>query len=86
VIHDAGPIDKKQRELIKLAMAIGAGLGGGTQSHVRRALEEGVTSEEIFHVVFLGITTLGFPRTVAALTWVEEVLGQNSERAKGKRR
>jgi AhpD family alkylhydroperoxidase len=78
LLHDAGPVDKKHRELIKLAMAIGAGLEGGAHAHVRRALEEGVKPEEIYHVVLLAITTLGFPRAIAALTWVEEVLGNSS--------
>ena len=38
-VHDSGPLDKKNRELIKLAMAIGARLEGAVHSHTRRALE-----------------------------------------------
>ena len=41
LVHDAGPLDKKTRELIKLGMAIGARLEGAVHSHTRRALEEG---------------------------------------------
>ena len=55
-------------------MAIGARLEGAVHSHTRRALEAGATAEEIHHVVLLGVTTLGFPHTVAALTWVEDDL------------
>lgn len=73
-VHDSGPLDKKSRELLKLAMAMGARLEGAVHSHTRRALEAGATAEEIRHVVLLGVTTLGFPHTVAALTWVDDDL------------
>ena len=82
LVHDAGPLAKKERELIKLAMAIGARLEGAVHSHTRRALEEGASREEIYHVVLLGLTTLGFPRTVATMTWVKDVLSENRGRGK----
>ena len=78
--HDAGPLGKKDRELVKLAMAMGARLEGAVHSHARRALEEGAKPQEIYHVVLLGITTLGFPSTVTAMTWVNDVLGTNRGR------
>jgi AhpD family alkylhydroperoxidase len=73
-VHDSGPLEKKDRELMKLALAIGARLEGAVHSHTRRALEAGASAQEIRHVVLLGVTTLGFPHTVAALTWVEDDL------------
>lgn len=73
-VHDGGPLDKKGRELLKLALAIGARLEGAVHSHTRRALEAGAAAEEIRHVALLGVTTLGFPQTVAALTWIEDDL------------
>jgi len=75
-IHKAGPLDDRTRQLIKLAMAVGAQLEGATHSHVRRALEMGISPDEIRHVVLLAITTLGFPSTVAAYTWIGDVLGE----------
>ena len=72
--HEAGPLDEKTRELVKLALSIGAKLEGAVHSHAGRALEAGATVREIRHVVLLGLTTLGFPSTMAALTWVEDVL------------
>jgi 4-carboxymuconolactone decarboxylase len=83
--HDAGPIDKKNRELIKLGMAIGARLEGAVHSHTRRALEEGAKTEEIYHVVLLGLTTLGFPQMIAASTWVEDDLKDSRGRARRRR-
>jgi alkylhydroperoxidase/carboxymuconolactone decarboxylase family protein YurZ len=73
-IHRAGPLDDKTRQLVKLALAIGARLEGATHSHSRRALEMGITPEEIKHVVLLAATTLGFPTTVAAYTWISDML------------
>jgi 4-carboxymuconolactone decarboxylase len=70
----AGPLDPKTRELLKLALAIGARLEGAVHSHARRALEAGVTAEEIRHVVALVPPTLGLPTTIAVSTWVEDVL------------
>jgi len=71
-----GPLDQKTRELVKLALAIGHRHEGGTHSHTRRALDAGATPDEVRHVVLLGLTTLGFPSMLAALTWVEDVLAR----------
>lgn len=84
-VHDSGPLDKKNRELLKLAMAIGARLEGAVHSHTRRALEAGATAQEICHVVLLGLTTLGFPHTIAALTWVKDDLQDRKHRKKKSR-
>lgn len=75
-VHGAGPLDDKSRQLIKLALAVGAQLEGATHSHTRRALEMGISAEEIKHVVVLALTTLGFPVTVKAYTWVNDILDQ----------
>jgi 4-carboxymuconolactone decarboxylase len=72
--HEAGPLDEKTRQLVKLALAVGARLEGATHAHTRRALEMGITPEEIKHVVLLTMTTLGFPATVSAYTWVLDEL------------
>jgi 4-carboxymuconolactone decarboxylase len=72
----AGPLAGKHRALVKLGLAVGAEKEGAVHSHVRRALEAGCTPDEIRHVVLLGITTLGFPTTMKALSWVEDVLAK----------
>ena len=43
-------------------------------AQVRNALAEGVSPEAIRHAVLLGLTTLGFPATMAASSWVEDLL------------
>lgn len=71
---EAGPLDERTRELVKLSLAIGARLEGAVHAHVRRALEAGVSREEVQHVAVLAVTTLGFPTAVAATTWLNDVL------------
>lgn len=73
--QNQGPLDAKTRELVKLGIATGARLEGAVHSHVRRALEAGATAEEIRQVVLLALTTIGFPSMMAALTWVDDILG-----------
>jgi alkylhydroperoxidase/carboxymuconolactone decarboxylase family protein YurZ len=68
--HEAGPLDERSRRLVKLALAIGAGLEGASHSAVRNALATGLSRDEIEHVVVLAITTLGFPSAIRAMTWV----------------
>jgi 4-carboxymuconolactone decarboxylase len=73
--HTAGPLDAKNRQLAKLALAIGAGLEGATHSHTRRALEMGISPEELRHVALLAITTLGFPTAMRGMSWINDITG-----------
>ena len=78
--HSAGPLDERSRRLVKVALAIGAGLEGGTHSAVRNALAVGIAPDEIRHVVVLAATTLGLPATVRGWTWVNDVIeGRDAE-------
>jgi 4-carboxymuconolactone decarboxylase len=69
-----GPLDRKQAELVKIGIAVGAKLEGAVHSHVRRALEAGVTPDEIRHAIRLALTTVGFPTMMAALSWANDVI------------
>jgi alkylhydroperoxidase/carboxymuconolactone decarboxylase family protein YurZ len=70
----AGPLGARSRRLIKLALAVGLGSEGAVHSHVRRALDERCTPAEINHVALLAIPTKGLPRSVAALSWIGDIL------------
>jgi alkylhydroperoxidase/carboxymuconolactone decarboxylase family protein YurZ len=70
--HNAGPLDEKTRRLVKVALAIAAGLEGGTHSAVRNAKSAGITIEEMNHVAILSITTLGLPAAMRGLTWIND--------------
>jgi AhpD family alkylhydroperoxidase len=67
-------LDDKTRQLVKLALAIGMGHEGAVHAHTRRALAAGIHPAEIKHVVTLAVTTMGMPNTVAAFTWVNDIL------------
>ncbi|MDE2228897.1 MAG: carboxymuconolactone decarboxylase family protein [Alphaproteobacteria bacterium] len=76
---EAGPLTGTVLHCVKLALAIGGGSEGAVHSHARRARAAGVAPEAIRHVAYLAVTTLGFPRAVAALTWIEDVLSPSSD-------
>ena len=75
--HQQGPLDGKTRRLIKLGIAIGLSSEGGVRSHARRALEEGISPDELRQAVLMGFTTAGFPTMIAAMKWVEEVINKS---------
>ncbi len=70
----AGPLDGKTSELVKVALALGAGLEGGVHSHVRRALQAGAKPEELRHIAVLGFTTIGFPASMSGMTWIDDIV------------
>jgi alkylhydroperoxidase/carboxymuconolactone decarboxylase family protein YurZ len=69
-----GPLDEKTARLVKLAVAVGAQQEGAVHASVRKALAMGITREELEQVVALCAGTLGFPQTVAAYTWIQDLL------------
>lgn len=70
---DAGPLTDRERRLVKLALAIGAGSEGAVHSHTRRARAEGIDSTALDQVALLAIGPLGLPRAVAARTWIKDI-------------
>jgi AhpD family alkylhydroperoxidase len=76
----SGPLEPRTRALVKLAMAAAAHSESAVESHVHRALELGVSPEELLHALRLGVTTIGFPRTMAALTWAEAAIAHHAGR------
>ncbi|MHA1544270.1 MAG: carboxymuconolactone decarboxylase family protein [Alphaproteobacteria bacterium] len=69
-----GPLSEREIRLVKLALAAGIGSEGAVHSHSRRALAEGLSPEDLRHVGLLAIPTMGFPKAMAALTWIEDLL------------
>ena len=74
--RNAGPLSEKDQNLVKLGIAIGANSRGGIMSHTRKALSADATPDEVIQVVLLGLTTTGFPQMMAAMKWVDSVLGE----------
>jgi 4-carboxymuconolactone decarboxylase len=74
-----GPLDRRQAELVKIGIAVGARLEGAMHAHVRRALDAGAKPEEIRHAVRLALTTVGFPTMMTALAWANDVLAPGEQ-------
>jgi len=72
--REAGPLCAKDQALSRLGVAVGAQVEGAVRSQVRKALDAGLTPDEIRHAMMLSLTTIGFPRMMAALTWAEDLL------------
>lgn len=68
-----GPLDSRTRHLVKIAIAIATRSEGATHSHVRRAIADGLSIDEIRHVALLVAPTFGFPQAVAGLTWIDDI-------------
>jgi alkylhydroperoxidase/carboxymuconolactone decarboxylase family protein YurZ len=76
----AGPLSERERALVKLALSLGAGLEGGLASHGRKALEAGLSAQDLQHACLLALPTLGLPRTM--MGW-KKILGVIEEAAGG---
>jgi len=76
IARTSGPLDEKTCHLIQLAAAIAARSEGGVHSHTRRAIAAGATRDEIYHVIALMISTVGFPSAAAAFSWVSDVISK----------
>lgn len=69
-----GPLDERTCRLVKLGIAIGALREGAVRAGARKARALGIEREAIEQVVALAAGTLGLPSTVAAYTWLRELL------------
>ena len=77
---EAGPLEPRTARLVKLGIAIGAMREGAVHSSVRKARAAGASAAEMEQVLALAATTIGFPATVAAFTWVREETGKKRRR------
>jgi 4-carboxymuconolactone decarboxylase len=72
-VRDSGPLDSKALHLVQLAAAAAIRSEGAVHSHVRRALDEGATQDEIVHALISLTSTIGFPNVTASLSWCQDV-------------
>lgn len=70
----SGPLSKKEIQLVKIGISLGAKLESAVRSHTRKALEAGATPDEVRHAIMASVTTIGFPTMMAGLKWVEDLL------------
>ena len=69
-----GPLDELSSHLVSMAAAAAVGSEGAVHSHARRALTAGASADQVRHAVLLLVTTIGFPRAAAAMSWVDDVI------------
>ena len=79
-VAEAGDLSARERRLVKLALALGAGSEGAVHSHARQAQDEGIAARDLRQVCLLGITTLGFPAAMAGLSWVNDIVEPKPEK------
>ncbi|MBU1222688.1 MAG: carboxymuconolactone decarboxylase family protein [Gammaproteobacteria bacterium] len=80
-LRKQGPLDEKTANLIQLAAAIAIHSEGAVHSHIRRAIENGASAEEVYHAIVLLTSTVGFPTVSAALSWAGDIVRKQQERS-----
>lgn len=74
-VHRHGPLNERERALIKLAISGSHQFHSAFKSHLRKATAAGVTREEIEHVALLMLPTIGFPTMMYMLGTIAEHCG-----------
>lgn len=69
-------LSRRDRSLVTMSVLIALGAETELQHHVRIALTNGVTKDEIAEVIYHAAAYAGFPRATAARTAAREALGE----------
>ena len=78
-IEEAGPLERKYRELINVAAFTTARYESSVRTHSGRALDAGATPEELRQTVLLSLAaTTGMSPVADAIRWVDEVIASRS--------
>ncbi len=78
-VRHAGPLEEQVVQLVQLSAAAAIRSEGAVHSHTRRALAAGATTEQIHHTLLALTSTIGFPTVIAAMSWVDDVIGKGGE-------
>jgi AhpD family alkylhydroperoxidase len=81
-IRETSPLSEQTMCLINLAAAAAIQSEGSVHSHTRRAVEAGISPEEIRHAILMLTSTIGFPKTMAAMSWVNDLLPETKVKEK----
>jgi 4-carboxymuconolactone decarboxylase len=72
VVHKHGPLNERERALVKVAISGSHLFHSAMKSHIKKAVVLGVSREEIEHVALLALPTMGFPTMMAMLSIIED--------------
>ncbi|MFB0920100.1 MAG: carboxymuconolactone decarboxylase family protein [Oscillospiraceae bacterium] len=77
-LHEqGGPLDKKTRWLIKVAISASCQHEFALRTHIRKAAACGCLREEIEHAILLVAPSAGFPKMMEALLVIRDELGEH---------
>ena len=71
-VHQQGPLNERERALVKLAISGSHLFHSALKSHIRKAMAAGVTRDEMEHVALLMLPTVGFPTMMAMMGIIED--------------
>lgn len=71
-IHNLGPLNDRERALVKLAISGSHLYSSAFKAHIRKAVASGITRDEIEHLILLFLPTVGFPSMMAAMGILDE--------------
>ena len=74
VHEEGGPLEEKTRWLIKIAVTTVGQNQYALRTHIKKALKNGCTREEIEHAILLTAPSAGFPVMMEALLTLREVV------------
>ena len=74
-----GPLDEKTRWLVKIGISTAQQTHYALKTHIRKALKNGCSREEIEHSILLAATTAGFPKTMEGLLVLRETMEETGE-------
>lgn len=80
VVHEkGGPIDEKNRWLIKVAISASQQYPYALRTHIHKALSAGCTRREVEHAILLVAPTAGFPVAMEGLMILRDELDDSVE-------
>jgi len=80
-VHAAGPLGNRDCALVKFAVSVGMRQRAGAYAHIRKAVDAGVTREQLEHVALLALPTVGLPAAMTALEWIDDALSKSRRKA-----
>ena len=76
VCRCTGPLDEQAIALAKLAVSVGGSIDRTVHIHTKKALRAGVSPEALRQVAVIALPTIGLPRALDALRWIEESIDE----------
>jgi 4-carboxymuconolactone decarboxylase len=72
VCRCSGPLDEQAIALAKLAVSVGGSIDRTVDIHTKKALRAGVSPDALRQIALIALPTIGLPRALDALLWIEE--------------